>query len=61
MQVMVAHALVASSKPKVELDSHADTCLVDDNCLVINDHNQLMSTVMIQKMATDVPRQLMPQ
>ena len=36
---MVAHALVAS-KPKVELDTHADTCVVDDNCLVIHDSNK---------------------
>ena len=40
IQVMVAHASVASSKPKVELDSHADTCVVGDNCLVIHDHNR---------------------
>ena len=36
---MVAHASVASSKPKVELDSHADTCVVGDNYLVVQDHN----------------------
>ena len=35
----MAHASVASSKPKVELDSHADICVVGDNCLVIHDHN----------------------
>ena len=35
---MVAHASVVSSKHKVGLDSHADTCLVGDNCLVIYDH-----------------------
>ena len=40
IQVTVAHASVASSKPKVELDSHADTCVVGDNCLVIHDHNR---------------------
>ena len=40
MQVMVTHASVASSKPKEELDSHADTCVVGDNCLVIQDHNR---------------------
>ena len=39
IQVMVAHASVAGSTPKVELDSHADTCVVGDNCLVIHDHN----------------------
>ena len=59
---MVAHASVASSKPKVELDSHVDTGVVGDNCLVIHDiTNQLMSTFTIQKMATEVPRQSMPQ
>ena len=31
---------LASSEPKVELDSHVDTCVVDDNCLVIHDHNR---------------------
>ena len=37
---MVAHASVASTKPKVELESHADTCVVGDDCLVIYDHNR---------------------
>ena len=36
----MAHASVARSKPKVELDSHADTCVVGDNCLVIHNHNR---------------------
>ena len=40
VQVILVHASVASSKPKVELDSHADTCVVGDNCLVIHDHNR---------------------
>ena len=40
VQVMVAHASVAISKPKVELDSHAHTCIVGDNCLVIHDLNR---------------------
>ena len=40
---MVAYASVASSKPKVELDSHADTCIVCDNCLVLHDHNRLVN------------------
>ena len=39
IQAMVAHASLASSKLKVELDSHADTCVVGDNCLIIHDHN----------------------
>ena len=37
---MVAHASDASSKPKVELDSHADTCALGDNCLVIHNHKK---------------------
>ena len=40
VQVMVACASVASSKPKAELDSHADTCVVGDNCLIIHDYNK---------------------
>ena len=40
VQVMVAHASVASSKPKVELDSHADMCVVGDNCFVIHNPNR---------------------
>ena len=38
IQIMVAHASVASSKPRVELDSDEDMCVVGDNCLVIHDH-----------------------
>ena len=37
---MVAHASAASSKPIVELDSHADMCVVGDNCFIIHDHNR---------------------
>ena len=37
---MVAHASVVSSKPKVELGSHAGKCLVGDNCLVVHNHNR---------------------
>ena len=40
IRVTVAHASVASSKPKVELDSNADTCVEGDNCLVTFDHNR---------------------
>ena len=36
----MAHASIASSKPNVELDSHADMCVVGDNCLVIHNHNR---------------------
>ena len=37
---MVAHASVATSKPKIELDSHADMHIDGDKCLVIHDHNR---------------------
>ena len=37
---MIAHASVASSKPKVELDSPTDMCVVGNNCLVIHDSNR---------------------
>ena len=37
--IRVAHASVAISNPKVELESHADTCVVGDNCLVIHNYN----------------------
>ena len=40
---MVTHASVTSSKPKVELNPHADTCVVGDNCLVIHDQNRPVS------------------
>ena len=33
-------ASIASSKPSIELDSHADTWLVGHNCLVIDHHNK---------------------
>ena len=37
INVMVSDASVASGKAKVELDSHADTCVVGDN---IHSHNR---------------------
>ena len=37
---MVSHASAASSKPKVELDPHADVCVVGDNYIIICDHNR---------------------
>ena len=40
IQITVTHASVASSKPKVELVSHAEQCVVGDNCFVIHDHNR---------------------
>ena len=62
VQDMVAHASVASRKPKVELDSHADTCVVGDSYLVIHAIvDQLMSAVTFKKKATEVPRQLLLQ
>ena len=36
----MAHASVANSKPKVELYSHADMCVVGDNCLAVHDQNR---------------------
>ena len=36
VKVMVVHASVASSKLKVKLDSHTDTCGVGDNCFIIH-------------------------
>ena len=43
VQVKVAHGSVASSNHKVELDLHAVTCVVGDNCLVIHAHNRLVN------------------
>ena len=40
IQVMVAHTSVASSKPQVGLDSHAETCVPCDNYLVIHGNNR---------------------
>ena len=37
---MLAYVSVASSKPKVELDSYVDMCVVGDNCLVIYGHKR---------------------
>ena len=44
VQVMVAHVSVVSSKLKVELDSHADMCVVGDDCSVVHDHNRPVNT-----------------
>ena len=40
---MVDHASVVSGKPKVELYSYADTCVVGDKWLVIHDHHRLVN------------------
>ena len=40
INIIVAHASVTSGKTKLELGSHADTCVLGDNCLVIHDHNR---------------------
>ena len=40
---MYTYASVASSKPKVELNLHADSCVVGNNCLVIHDHYRLVN------------------
>ena len=47
--VIVAHALVASSKPKVELDLQADMCVAGYNCLVSHDHNRPVNVYSDQK------------
>ena len=36
----MAHGSVANSKTKAEIASYADICVVQDNCLVIHDHNR---------------------
>ena len=41
--IMMAHASVASSKPKWELDLHTITWAIGDNCFVIHDHNQTLN------------------
>ena len=58
--VMVADASVASSKQKVELDSHVDTPVVGDNSSVILDHNRTVN-VYSYNPKDDHRRQLMPQ
>ena len=58
IQVIVAHASVVSSKPKIEFDSHADTCVVGDNCLVIHDLNRPIN---VYSYDPKEPRQSMPQ
>ena len=40
IQVMVAHASAASSKPKLKLALHEDTCVVGHDCLVVHYHNR---------------------
>ena len=40
IHVLIAHASVAHSKSKVKINSHADTCVVGNNCLIIHDHNR---------------------
>ena len=36
----MAQDSVRSSKPKIELDSHADTCVVGENFSIIHVHNR---------------------
>ena len=40
----MAHASVASNKPKVGSDLHEDKCEVGDNHSVIHDHNRPINT-----------------
>ena len=35
-----AHTRLAIAKTKIDLDSHADTCVVGDHCLNVHDHNR---------------------
>ena len=58
--VTVVHASIASSKPKVELDSYADMCVVGDNYLVIHDDNRPVN-VYSYNPKDGHRRQLMPQ
>ena len=35
-----AHTSIAVVKTKIELDSHADTYVVGDHCLIVHDHHR---------------------
>ena len=35
-----AKTSIAVVKTKIEFDSHADTCVVGDHCLIVHDHNR---------------------
>ena len=36
------HISLVVVKPKIELDSHADTCVVGDHCVIVHDHNRIL-------------------
>ena len=38
--ITVAQAMVASKRLNTESDSHANTCVVGDNCLVVHEHDK---------------------
>ena len=57
--ITVTHVSVASSKPKLELDSQADMSVVTTVKSFMPIIDQLMSTVTFQTMVTKVPRQSM--
>ena len=40
VHVTIAQAEVTCRRPKKELKSHADTCAVGNNCLVVHDHDR---------------------
>ena len=62
VQVIVAHASVASSESKVQLDSHAYMSVVGNNCLVIHSHYRQVNIYSNDTMiVTEVPRQVMLQ
>ena len=37
---LIAHTSLTVVKTKIELDSHADTCILGDNCLIVHNHNR---------------------
>ena len=37
---MNAHTSIAVVETKIQLDSHADTCVVGDHCLIVHDLNR---------------------
>ena len=43
VQLSAQNSLVVV-KTKIELDSHADTCVVGDDCLVVHEQNRPLNT-----------------
>ena len=38
-----AYISLPAVETKIELDTHADTCVVGDHCLIVHDHNKPVS------------------